>query len=355
MKGFNRFGLVLGVLAAAALLGTASARVRAADEQVQPTAKVKPSREESVKRFKVGPQVRRIERTFEHTDGAFLGVGVADVGKADLAALKLGEERGAVVRSITADSAAAKAGLKEGDVILRYQGETVWSAAQFRRLIRETPAGRTISLDVTNAGAARTVAATLGERSMETAGFGPLEDFDIDLPGMIAGEMPEPPEPPEALEPPDAPDAPEAPNAPRPPHAPRPPRIMADRVFRFKMPDGGGNMMWRGGMFAGEPRKLGLEFQPVSGQLANYFKLAGEGILVTNVAANGPAAVGGVRAGDIIMKVNGKAVADGGALREAMESVQPGQEVSLTLQRDGSPVEVKLKAGGNATERAITT
>ena len=53
-----------------------------------------------------------------------------------------GEPRGAMVRSVAEDSAAEKAGIKEGDVIVRFDGEAVRSASHLSRLVAETPAGR---------------------------------------------------------------------------------------------------------------------------------------------------------------------------------------------------------------------
>ena len=56
--------------------------------------------------------------------------------------LHLKEERGVEVRCVDADSPAAKAGLKEGDVVLEYNGQRVEGGEQFMRLVRETPPGR---------------------------------------------------------------------------------------------------------------------------------------------------------------------------------------------------------------------
>src|SRR5260370_33167253 len=57
--------------------------------------------------------------------------------------LKLPAERGVVVGRVTQDSPAAKAGLKEKDVITEVNGQRVEGASQFRRMIHEIPAGRT--------------------------------------------------------------------------------------------------------------------------------------------------------------------------------------------------------------------
>jgi S1-C subfamily serine protease len=45
---------------------------------------------------------------------------------------------------VEADSAAAKGGVKAGDVVVEFDGERVRSARQLTRLVQETPAGRAV-------------------------------------------------------------------------------------------------------------------------------------------------------------------------------------------------------------------
>src|SRR5512132_2274768 len=94
------------------------------------------------------PEARRPDRRVEITrvfgGGGRLGVSLEDVGAGDVARLGLSAERGALVSSVEEGSAADKAGVKEGDVIVRFGGQEVWSAAQLARAVRETPAGRTV-------------------------------------------------------------------------------------------------------------------------------------------------------------------------------------------------------------------
>ena len=94
--------------------------------------------------------------------GSHLGVRLEDVGREDVARLKLSEERGALVKSVEGGSPADKAGMKAGDVIVRYHGESVMGASQLARLVRETPPGRTVPIEVVRDGAAQKVTATLG-------------------------------------------------------------------------------------------------------------------------------------------------------------------------------------------------
>ena len=117
-----------------------------------------------------------------------LGVSLEDVRRDDLERLQLEEETGARVSGVTDDSPASAAGLKEDDVILRFQGETVHSAAQLARLVRETPPGRKVQLELSRQGAVQQVTATLAEGKGLAVGFGNFEQLES------LGELPVPPD-----------------------------------------------------------------------------------------------------------------------------------------------------------------
>src|SRR5579863_10362256 len=76
---------------------------------------------------------------------SYLGVDIADVTAERLGALKLKEEKGVEVTMVDQDAPAGKAGLKEHDLILTMNGNTVESGAQLRRMIHEMPPGRVVS------------------------------------------------------------------------------------------------------------------------------------------------------------------------------------------------------------------
>jgi len=268
---------------------------------------------------------------------AHLGVTLDEVTKDEVSRLKLGEERGALVRSVEEGSPAQKAGLKAEDVIVRFQGENVHTARQLARLVREQPAGRTASIEVVRAGATQRLQATLEE------GSGSLREWRFEMPDLgILGrdrdfvfDLPEPPEPPEP---------PEAPRAPR---APRPPRVA---LAPFA-----GKFAWG----FGPPRKLGIEYQEIGDQLAKYFKLSTDtGVLISHVDEDGPAAKAGLKAGDVLLKIDGRSVRDGGELRDELGKAEPGSEIGVTVQRDGKPLDLKLKLAGapeTRRKRGLTT
>ena len=243
-------------------------------------------------------EVRRLE--IFGAPGTHLGVRLADVTSGDLARLKLSEERGAVVTDVEPGTPAERAGLKEGDVILRYQDQDVSSVAQLVRLVRETPAGRRVALEISRDGQPQKLAATLAESN------GPRW-VDHLLDGSL-GDVPLP------------------------------------RVA--PLPDGHRGLALRDMLFERGARKLGIEYQEISGQLARYFKLDGPGLLVTQVDPEGPADKAGLKAGDVLLKVDGQPVEDADALRRAVAGLDPGTEATLSVQREGTTRELKLKAGG---------
>ena len=67
-------------------------------------------------------------------------------------------------------------------------------------------------------------------------------------------------------------------------------------------------------------------------------------VVVAQVVPDGPAS-GRVRAGDVVVAVDGEQVGSSGALRDAVRTRSPGEDLVLDLRRDGSPVEVEVATG----------
>jgi len=237
---------------------------------------------------------------------AWLGVTLKDVTADKARDLKLPGEYGALVESVDADSAAAKAGLQKGDVIVEFAGERVRSEAQLRRLIRETPAGRTVSLQVIRDGQARALNAKLQSRT---------NHFNIDV------QVPEIHIPPIS------------------------PQLFDYRGFNFQFG-------------AGRP-SLGISGDELTTQLASYFGVKqGKGVLVREVVVGSAAEKAGLKAGDVIVAVDGKSVATVTELRQALE-IKPSKEerkVNLTVVRDRHeqtvPVELERLGPGERGKMA---
>jgi serine protease Do len=92
--------------------------------------------------------------------------------------------------------------------------------------------------------------------------------------------------------------------------------------------------------------KLGVGVQDISADMAKSLGLDTlKGGLVSNVEPESAAARAGVRQGDVIVEVDGRSIADGNELRNAIAGTKPGTTVSLKVIRDGRPETLKATLG----------
>ncbi|MBP9911348.1 MAG: Do family serine endopeptidase, partial [Rubrivivax sp.] len=92
--------------------------------------------------------------------------------------------------------------------------------------------------------------------------------------------------------------------------------------------------------------RIGVTIAPVNKEVAEAIGLgAPRGALVQNVEADGPADKAGVQAGDIILKVDGKAVEKSGDLPRIVGGTKPGSKSSLQVFRRGKLQEVAVTVG----------
>jgi serine protease Do len=100
---------------------------------------------------------------------------------------------------------------------------------------------------------------------------------------------------------------------------------------------------------------LGVSLQPLTSDLAESFGVKdAKGALVSDVAADGPAARAGLKSGDIIVEFNGKKIEDPGALARAVGLAKPGETGKLTLVRERQQKTFELKLGELPAERAAS-
>lgn len=98
---------------------------------------------------------------------------------------------------------------------------------------------------------------------------------------------------------------------------------------------------------------LGVQIQPVTDDIAAAVGIdAAKGALIADVSADTPAAKAGVRRGDIVTAVNGKAVDDPADLTRLIATAKPGDKVSLALLRSGKPEELSVTLGNRADQPA---
>ncbi len=213
---------------------------------------------------------------------SYLGVDIADVTTERLAALKLKEEHGAEVTMVDQDAPAGKAGLHEHDVILSLNGAAVESAAQLRRMIRETPAGRVVTLGISRDGQPQFIKVQLANRSKSVA-VRNLPDMKFVMPAMPA---------------------------------------MPDLDIPVSV------------VIAHSSLRSGLMVENITPQLGEFFGVkGGNGVLVRSVEKGSWSEKAGFRAGDVIVRVNNQSVHDTSDFTRALRATSKGT-VAVTVIRE---------------------
>jgi membrane-associated protease RseP (regulator of RpoE activity) len=244
--------------------------------------------------------------------GSWLGVQIADVDADRAKEIGMKDVRGAEVQSVSPGSPAEAAGVQEGDVITDYQGTRVEGVAQLTRLVHETPAGRTATLKVFRGGSSKELQVTMkGRDDEDLPGHMHVWSGDGDSDGdgnMHWMGVPAPPAPPgvdlEGLE---------------------------DRLRGLSAL----------GFSGGRPR-LGIGVDSVGKQLGDYFGLKQSGgVLVTSVAKGSQGESAGLKAGDVIVKVDDEQVTDADDLHRAMHD-RRDKALTLTIVRDRREQTIKV-------------
>ena len=225
--------------------------------------------------------------------GTYLGVNLAEIDAGRAKELKLKDDYGVEITRVEENSPAEKAGIKPGDVVQEYNGQRVEGMEQFGRMVRETPPGREVKLTISRNGATQTLVAVLGSRKYRFSGNFP--------PGFELPEF----------------------------HMPDIPQIYT----------------------ATRSAMLGVEAEALGSQLAVYFGVK-DGVLVRSVLDNTPAQKAGIKAGDVITKVDGMAVSAPSELSNAVRTANAKRTYAIELVRDRKPVTLSVTVE-DRSERSI--
>ncbi len=228
----------------------------------------------------------------------YLGVDLADVDQEKAQALKLKEVRGALITLIDHDAPAGQIGLKVNDVVLALNGQTVEGAEQLRRMLREIPAGRKVSMLISRDGNTQTIAVELADRrAMERDIWGKIGnngDALASSPGMgiLAGGD-------------------------------------GSLPSGFHMP------------FFGSSLNVGALVEPLTSQMAEYLGVQ-SGLMVKQVAHKSEAATAGLKAFDVILKVGSEPIKTISDWDRSLHANQ-GKPVQVTILRDKKQQTVTLQ------------
>jgi predicted metalloprotease with PDZ domain len=234
--------------------------------------------------------------------GSYLGITIRNVAPDRVQSLKLKHASGAEVTMVDQDAPACKAGLREGDVIVGFNGNQVENEDQLRNLVRRTPPGSTVTLNFMRGGQAMNVRVTLADRAQVAN-------------SILLREAPQ--------------AMPAFPSFP----------AMPD----FEMP--AINMLYFG--------PTGIVLENLTPQLCEYFGVRNGrgGVLVRSVERGGPAATAGLKAGDVIVRVEKNAVADINDWLRAMQD--RGGPTALTVVRNKRQLNLSIKVPGRNRQSSL--
>ena len=245
----------------------------------------------------------------------YLGVDIRDVSDEQLSSLKLKEARGAEVVLVDHDGPACKAGLMLHDVILQMNGQTIEGEEQLRRMLKETPAGRAVTLMVSRDGQLVTIKTQMANREeLERQAW---EQHYI---------VPEPVQQQDKA----------ASTSPRSGRSGSSDFGAKTNSF-FKAltptmtPKGQKNAL---GAVMLSATSTGAMLELMGPQLAEYFGVTGgPALLVHRVDPDSPAAAAGMKAGDVVVKVNSAAVTTGADWLKTIHESK-GKVVSVVILRE---------------------
>lgn len=235
--------------------------------------------------------------------GSRIGVALRDIDADRASELKLGSVTGVEVMGVEGGSPAEQAGIRSGDVLLSYNGESIVGAQQLGRMVSETPAGRKVKIEYFRDGKVTTVTAITAAppKSVLSLDSSPAI-FSRDLGGA------------------------------------------PDMAFPIVIPKA--LFVWTNPWFGIECEALDSH----DSQLAEFFGVK-RGVLVRSVAKDSPAAKAGIRAGDIVMQIGDHPVADPKDITSyARHEQHLGKPISVEVMREHKTLTVKVSLGQDAQE-----
>lgn len=231
---------------------------------------------------------------------SYIGVNLAEVDNERAKALKLQDVHGVEITRVEEDSPASRAGVKVGDVVLEYNGQRVEGMEQFGRFVRETPAGREVKLLISRGGSILTIPVTVGTRKdmLRTGEFTPgfnMKDFSVNIPEIHIPDVP--------------------------------------------------------GFFSTtQSGMLGIEAESLNTQLAEAFGVK-DGVLVRWVAKDSAASKAGIRAGDVITKIDGDSVSSPNEVANAVRTSRAKKTFPIQLVRERRDMTVTVTIDQDKAER----
>ncbi|MBS3818017.1 PDZ domain-containing protein [bacterium] len=210
-------------------------------------------------------------------------------------------EKGEVkILEVEKNSPADKSGLREGDIILQFEGKDISSIRMLSREIRKKNPEESVKVKIKRNGEVKTITVKLGEYTEKEM----LKEFESKFPHLF---------------PPKIPSTPESPSVERP----------RSRIFRF---------------FWDQRKYIGVYLREINRELSDYFGVKeGKGLLVSKVEKGSPAEEAGIEVGDVLIRVEGKRIENNEMLARLIQGKEKGEVIQIELIRNKNKKTVKVK------------
>jgi C-terminal processing protease CtpA/Prc len=204
----------------------------------------------------------------------WLGVQIQDLTSQKAKELKIKTEEGALVTDVTPDSPAEKAGIKKNDVVVEFNGRTIYDSEDLTKAVRRAKSGTTAAVVVDRSDGKKTLQVTLGKLKHRGWAF------------SSAGPTP----------------------------------FVSPRMHLFR-----------------NTVTSGMHLTDLNQQLGEYFGApGGKGVLVEEVEEESEAAKAGFKAGDVLLRIADEKIEDLGDVSDALEDLKEGEKANVEILRKGS-------------------
>ena len=208
----------------------------------------------------------------------WLGVYVQDITGELMEAMDLKSLKGVLINDVINDSPADEAGLERGDVVIQFNDERIVDTDQFVKLVRDTKPDDVAKITVIRDGDQKLIQVKLGKRKASD-----IYGLTVKRPKGEKGEI---------------------------------------SIF---------------GLGQSTYGKIGATLWDLNEQLGQYFGVQdGEGALVAELDEDGPAYEAGLRAGDVIIEMDGDKIEDKSDVSDVLSDKEEGDEVAIRVLRKGS-------------------
>ncbi len=258
---------------------------------------------------------------------AFLGVYIESLEDKDYEEMGLKNVKGAYIKSVIEGTSAEVAGLREGEIITKFDGKQVFGHSDLVEMVRSHKPGDVVEIELYEDGHFHTVAVELGEKKMERRVIvvpfdEDHENYDFDFEFDYDGEG-----------------------------------FNSEEFERYmeqlgeKLEEMGEHLEWKFEEFEEHmeqhgDQKFRFHFDDQAGKDRAFLGVTPgddveDGVEIGSVIENSTAEAIGIQRGDIISELNGEGVGTFKDLADELREMKPGDNVKIELLRDGKKVNLQ--------------